>query len=309
MIPLTPIRGSPETQAALAAALAAEFPDRAGGPHRILSDGWDCLAGEAEGWIVRVPRTKAACERLRGEPAAAALFARHAPLSVPVLTLRESPVLYTVHRRVPGRPVDPANYEAFDDASRDRLADILARTFAAAHAVPAKEVAAAGIGRTPPWPGADALWQAVRPRLEAPLAALAADVIGGVAAQAPDRAVFGHFDTHGWNMAYDDAAQRLVGLFDFGNAGLGPRHTDLSYPSFVAPDLTHRVVVRYRDITGVRVDLDRVFAIHIVLRLVEVAKERDDVATRVWALTDWVAALERHRARLAALGQGTRPMA
>ena len=46
------------------------------------------------------------------------------------------------------------------------------------------------------------------------------------AAMPPDPlgTVYGFFDGHGWNMAFDHARGRLNGIFDFGDSGFGPLH-------------------------------------------------------------------------------------
>lgn len=293
---------SPKESLAIDAAIAAVRPDLSRTGRTIHATGWDCAAVEVGGTLFKFARTDAARNRLRGEPVRLRVFARHAAITVPTMTLHETPTLFSEHALIPGTMVDPARYHRFGEIERDRLADDLARAYVAAHgAGPA--ALAAGIGPVKPWPSARTVFDALAPRLEPALLAHASDMLGRIAAAPADIAVFGHFDTHGWNMAYDTAAGRLAGLFDFGDAGIGPRHRDLSYPSFVSPDLTARTVARYQALSGAIVDLDRVFDLHAVLRLIEIANAGEGFARFVWALTDWLAALERHRASAGRAGQ------
>src|SRR5690606_4123081 len=105
-----------------------------------------------------------------------------------------------------------------------------------------------------------------------------------------DELVFGHFDGHGWNMAFDHAAGRLNGLFDFGDSGLGARHQDLSYGNWIAPDLTLRMLDRYARRTGRRVLPARVMLYSAMLRCVELAETAPDgagLAARLAAVEQW----------------------
>ena len=69
--------------------------------------------------------------------------------------------------------------------------------------------------------------------------------------------VFGQFDGHGWNMAFDHAAGWLNGIYDFGDAGIGVRHRDFIYCGLTSLDLMARVVLAYGAATGLAVDLNR----------------------------------------------------
>lgn len=276
------------------AAIVAVRPDLASADIVVHEMGWDSLALEATGTLFKLPRTEEAAERLRREPVNIAIVARFVPdLALPRMTLVETPRLMSHHAMVPGTMVDPATYHGLDEAARDRLAATLGAAMVALHRADPHEARAAGAVDLAPWPAAATLFEAARARLEAPLLARVAEVLGRVAVADPDGVVFGHFDTHGWNMAYDMAANRLVGLYDFGDAGLGPRHRDLSYPSFVSPDLTARIVRHYEALGGRPVDLAHVYDLHTVLRLMEVVNAGENASPFIWALTDWFAALDR----------------
>ena len=81
--------------------------------------------------------------------------------------------------------------------------------------------------------------------------------------------VFGYFDGHGWNMAFDHTTGILNGVYDFADAGLGQRSEDFAYSNFISPDLTDRLIAAYQRHTGIAIDR-RAVALHtMVQRLAE----------------------------------------
>ena len=277
------------------AAIATVRPDLATAAKVRVGLGWDCEIVIAGGSVFRFPRHDGAAARLIREPGLLRLVAPRVPIAVPAMTLHTVPMLFTEHAQIPGAMVDPADYDALGEEVRDALAQDLAATYVAFHRIGLDEAREAGAVPVGLWaPSAD-LFAALRQRLDAPLLGLAAQILSAVDLLPADETVFGHFDSHGWNMAFDRDRGRLVGLFDFGDSGIGALHRDLSYPCFISPDLTARIVARYRRLTRRPVDLERVFTLHTALRLVEVAEAPADEARQVWTLTDWLASLSRFR--------------
>ena len=87
----------------------------------------------------------------------------------------------------------------------------------------------------------------------------------------PYGTVYGHFDGHGWNMAFDHAAETLTGIYDFADSGFGDLTQEFIYSDLVSPDLTDRIVARYTRHSGRQIDLDRVRLLTSVHRLTELA--------------------------------------
>ncbi len=281
-------------------AILAVRPDLAGVPLRTFGDGWDCLAVGAGETIFKFPRHAAAEARLRREPQAIALLAGRTALRLPTMTIHEvaddgGPVVFSAHDRVPGEILEPHSWAELSERERDRLADDVAAFFAACHAVPIDAAVAAGAAALRPRPSAREVAAAIVGRLPPNLAAVADFILVAHASLPPERAVFGQFDTHGWNMAYDRAARRLVGLFDFADAGVGPRHRDLSYPSFLSPDFAGRVARRVAA-GGEAVDVTRLAIEHGFIRLADLAAS-DEPLPLAEAFGAWRAA-----ARLAGAG-------
>src|SRR5690606_2345867 len=89
----------------------------------------------------------------------------------------------------------------------------------------------------------------------------------------PYGTIYGFFDGHGWNMAFDHAAGRLNGVYDFADSGLGPLHQDFLYSNLISADLTARIITAYERETGRHIDRDRVDLLTGTHRLWELAME------------------------------------
>lgn len=171
--------------------------------------------------------------------------------------------------------------------AKDALARTLARFQAQVHQVvvpfaPPVEV----------WSAAEDILAGALPILLAPLHNPAKALIAAYTALPPDPLgqVFGQFDGHGWNMAFDHGAGRLNGIYDFADAGIGPRHRDFIYAGLTSLDLMARVIGHYAVLTGLAVDMGRVTILAGTHRLWELAG--GDVADRpdlICRFADWVA--------------------
>src|SRR5690606_4328292 len=102
-------------------------------------------------------------------------------------------------------------------------------------ALPAAPLRAAGGAPVEEWLAADEMLRRAWPALPESLRRYVEDRIAAWWALPPDPlgTVFGFFDGHGWNMAFDHQAGRLNGLYDFGDAGFGPVHREFIYSSWI----------------------------------------------------------------------------
>lgn len=274
------------------AAILAHRPDLAGAPVRLHTDGWDCLAIEVnERWLFKIPLHEGARQRLRREPAALDLIRPATRIPVPAMRLLEGPVLMSEHEKLPGVIVDGARYATLGESERARLALDLAGFFADIHAIDPAAVAAADCDALRPWDAAPHYIARIEGHLPDATVAAAREAFARHARHGADALVFGQFDTHGWNMAYDLARGRLAGLFDFAGAGVGGLHRDLSYLLFVSPDLTERVLAIYGAATGRSVEASRVYDAHAALRAIELCEEgpAGDVPRFTAALLEFLA--------------------
>ena len=251
-------------------------------PHLVAADmtmlaaGWDCLAVNAGGeWLFKFPRHAEAEARLRREAALLAIIRPRVRLPAPDMILHDGPPLFSTHPVLRGAHLLSADYQRLGEAASDLLAETLAEFYADVHAIDPALLRQAGAADLAPWPGSSALLEAALPILDGRAAEFARKVArlrDGLGLD-PLGITYGHFDTHGWNMAFDHKTGRLNGVYDFADSGFGPLHQDFIYLNFIARDLTQRVVSRYCDVTGKQLDFRRIDQLTLVHRLVELAED------------------------------------
>jgi len=263
------------------AAILRAFPDLAASRFRILAESWDSTAVEAEGRLIfKFPRHDAAAQRLRKEAALLRLVRPAVSLPVPDLALVEGPPLFSRHAKIPGEHLLAEHYAGLPDDARRRLAEDLARFHAGLHRLDPGRMAAAGAGPVEAWGRADRIGARALPALPPelrPAAERLLDAYGRLPPE-PHAPVYGFFDGHGWNMAFDHAAGRLNGLYDFADSGFGPLHQEFIYSNFISPDLTARIVSAYETLTGRQLDRRRIAILTGFHRLSELAELADDPA-------------------------------
>ncbi len=275
--------------------IIAVLPEHAGSQLTILNAGWDSVGVDVDGeWIFKFPRHREAEERLRKEARILAMVRAHAELPVPDLVLFEGRTLFSRHRKLPGTFLETADYLPLSDIQRDAIAEKMAGLYAALHAIPHAEARAAGALQIDKWMLPDEV-AGCAPHLPThlfPHLAPTLDAFTAELARQPYETIYGYFDGHGWNMAFDKANGALNGVYDFADSGFGPRHQDLSYSNWISRDLTERIITRYERMTGLSIDRDRVMLYSAMLRFVEYAEaapDRDDVADRLAAVETWFA--------------------
>ncbi|MGK9167272.1 aminoglycoside phosphotransferase family protein [Inquilinus limosus] len=280
------------------AAILRAFPDLAASDVRVLAESWDSTAVEADGRLIfKFPRHEAAAQRLRKE----ALLAVSRPavsLPVPDLVLVEGPPLFSRHTKIPGEHLLTAQYHQLPEEARWRLAEDLARFHAELHRLDPGRMAAAGAGPVEAWGTADDIRARALPALAPDLRAEAERVLAayGQLPPEPQGTVYGFFDGHGWNMAFDHERQRLNGIYDFADSGIGPLHQEFVYSGFVSPDLTARIVSAYEVLTGRSIDRRRIAILtgaHRLWELAELAGDPEHLPMMVRSFADWAATAER----------------
>jgi aminoglycoside phosphotransferase (APT) family kinase protein len=273
----------------LRAAIVQVFPDLAASVFTAQVRGWDSLAIDVDDRLMfKFPRDEEAQAGLAREAALLAIIHPRVDLPTPNMTLHDLPPearvvdgwprLFSRHDKLRGGYLEPAVYASLGEADCDRLAADLALFYAQLHALPARALEAAGAGVIKPWLSADDILQRAWPILDAPLRAYAERTIADWRELPPDPRgrVYGFFDGHGWNMAFDPEARRLNGIYDFGDSGFGPLQQDFIYSNMISPDLTGRIIDRYEHITGRALDRERIALLFQVLRLSELAELAED---------------------------------
>lgn len=262
-------RGLPANPALLHDRLAAVVPELADAPFEVLGGGWDCIAIDvADAWIFKFPRSPGLVASLRREHAILGLIRPRVSLPVPEMVLHEDAEgLFSQHRKIPGRALYPEQYAGLDDGQRQALAEALARLHAQVHAIPPGLAEAAGARPIVPPRPMDEIRAALAGR--ARITPFVMAMTARYEALPLDRMVFGQFDGHGWNMAFDHERGVLGGMYDFGDAGIGPLHADLGYSAWVHPSLCRRVSRAYAALTGYPADPETAVLHNAVLRLAE----------------------------------------
>ncbi len=260
--------------ASLRAVIAKAFPKLAGGVFTLHERGWDSVAVDVDGRVIcKFPRNAAA--RVRLEREAAVLRILHPAVSPPTpdMRLHDGPPRFSRHDMLAGGHLTPEVYAGLDEAGRDRLGADLGLFYAQLHALPDAPFAAAGAQTIEPWREPEDILRRAWPLLDGPLRAYAESTTAAWRALPSDPlgAIYGFFDGHGWNMAFDVSAGRLNGIYDFGDSGFGPRHQEFIYAVMIAPDAARRTIDHYVRLTGLDLDRERIALHYRYFRLSELA--------------------------------------
>ena len=254
---------------------------------RLHTRGWDSDAVEIGDAIFKFPKRPEAIARLRKEAGLLALLGPRVPLAVPDMRLHETPRLFSEHVKIPGDIIEAAAYEALDGARQQAMAEALAAFYAALHAIPVVEAVAAGADPKPEWPATGAILPILADRLPAALGAFAKSCFAAYEAMPAEDDVFGYFDGHGWNMAFDHERGVLNGVYDFADAGIGPRSRDFTYSNLTSGHLTDRLLAAYERRTGRVIDR-RVVAVRTAVQMLAELAEPDAEIERFTAtLVRW----------------------
>jgi hypothetical protein len=263
------------------AAILGEFPELAAATFRRLNDGWDSVAVDVDDRLIfKFPRTKAARMALRKEAAVLAELRPALSLAVPDLRLHAGPLLFSSHAKLPGIQIEPETYANLPEAARAQLGADLARFYAELHALAPAKLQVADPGPISAWHVPKTVRKKALPLLPRKLRRAGREIIAAYEALPPDPCgpVFGFFDGHGWNMAFDPVNRRLNGVYDFADAGFGPLHREFISSNYIAADLTARIVSAYELLTGRTVNRRRIEILtgyHHLSELADFAEDPD----------------------------------
>ncbi len=284
---------SGSTVAKFRAIICGNFPELAGSRFTLLTQGFDSIAVDVDGQLIfKFPRHAEAEARLRMEAAILDTLRPVLTMRIPQMTLHAGPPLFSVHAKLKGEHLLAADYPQLREESRQNLAAEMARFFAELHALDPRAMEAAGARQIGTWLPPQEILREAWPLLPPELRSYAERTIAEYERLPPDPlgTVYGFFDGHGWNMAFDHERQRLNGIYDFGDSGFGPLHREFIQPSWISRDLTQRIVDEYERLTERRIDRLRVDLLTGVLRLSELggfAKEPERIPEAVRAIAEW----------------------
>ena len=256
------------------ALIISRLPQLAGAQFVTLAEGWDSVALEHDGLIFKFARNDRARERLRREVALLTHLRPRItmPLPQPVLFDGEEP--FTEHRKIPGEKLLADDYLMLGEGARNALATRMAQLYAELHQLPLARMQQVGAIAVDPWMSPQQILDQALPRLPRGYKGWARKVVAAYRKLTiqGDELVYGYFDGHGWNMAFDFTTGTLNGVFDFADSGFGSRHRDLSYSNWISADLTLRIIERYEELIQHRVDRGMVMLYTSALRLAELAE-------------------------------------
>lgn len=264
------------------AAIIAAFPELAGGDFYANDAGWDSLIIDVDNRLIfKFPRDTDAEAGLRQEAALLAALRPKLSIIVPDMELIEGPPLFSRHAKLPGEHLLGPDYAQLDENARGRIAQQLANFHAEMHDLTALSVSAVGDEMAEPWVPVHAMRGVAVPALPALLRDSAMAEINDYEALAPDPhgLIFGYFDAHGWNMAFDKSTATLNGVYDFADSGMGALHQEFIYANFIDRDLCARVIAAYEQNTGHAIDRRRVEILTSMLHLSDLAEFADDAET------------------------------
>lgn len=254
------------------------FPDLAAARFTLLTTGWDSLAVDVDDRLIfKFPRHAAAEQRLVTEASLLRIIRPSVNLAVPDMTIHAGPPLFSSHAKIPGEHLLTEHYRHLDPYAHSHLSGSLALFYSQIHALEPARMTAAGARPIHDWSTPDEVARRIEPLLPEPLKPFAHQTIDAWSRLGPDPlgTTFGYFDGHGWNMAFDHDSNRLDGLYDFADAGIGDVHREFVYSNWIARRLTEHIVTAYEIYTRRRLDRARIETLSGALRLWELSEAVD----------------------------------
>jgi len=266
------------------------LPQFAGGQFTTLTQGWDSVALECDGWIFKFARTPEAELRLRREVALLQFLKPRVTMPLPHMVFNDGPVPFSQHLKIPGSSLESADYLRLGEGQRNALATRMAQLYSELHVLPLNRMQQVGAAGVDPWMAPDDIIAGAGPKLPRGYKGFLDRTVSAYRKLSitGDEQVYGYFDGHGWNMAFDHEMGLLNGVFDFADSGFGARHRDLSYSNWISADLTLRIIDRYEELTRRTVNRDLVMLYSSALRLAELAEGFLPEERGVANVTRWV---------------------
>jgi hypothetical protein len=283
-------------------AICHHFPKLASAHFRILTHSWDSVAVDVDDQLIfKFPRDDQAEAALRREVRFLDYIRPRVKLTVPDMRLFEGSPVFSMHPKIAGEHLQ--NDAQLSRAGRAETATRLGEFYAQLHQLDPDIMTSRGAMLLPGWGPANSVLHRALVLLPAHLHDFAHQTTAAWSSLGPDPhgITYGFFDGHGWNMAFDLQAQRLNGIFDFADSGLGPVHQEFVYSSLTSPALTAGIIIAYENASGRKLDRHRIWTLTAMHRLWELVDPKDGaehMASKIarveaWAKTDVAILLQK----------------
>lgn len=224
----------------------------------VLDVGCDNFAVDFGDIIVRLPSDDEALQALKFE----STVCRH--INVPSLQTPKTKVIdaeypFSWHRKIPGGYFLTKDYESLNSAQKDKIAGQIAEFLMVFHPLSMDKMRSVGGDNLPDYvslshmrDNAQIIPDDLKNHFEHFMQAYEK-----LSVPEADR-VFGYFDAHGWNMAFNQETGELVGIYDFADAGFGDVHQDFHPLNTIAQDLVKDVIRKYEELSSRTIDISKV---------------------------------------------------
>lgn len=242
----------------------------------ILSGGCDNLAfliGNHH--VARFPRDEGAYEALQREEIFCRFVRGKVSLQTPDLKIFcADGYPFSLHTFIEGQSLTADLYASLAEEKKDHIAESLAEFFVCLHRTPLQDALGLGAKSLEGYMGEQAMRAILEHEALSGIRDFGAYVLeeyGRVQVVELDL-VFGHFDVHSENVAFDCAAGELSGVFDFADCGTGDVHREFYPVNLMSTDLCCRTMARYQEKTGRIIDRNRVRLYTVIADLSDLAE-------------------------------------
>lgn len=239
--------------ATISEVLHREVPDLAINSINIIETGWDHLVAEVNGdWIFRFPRTEGSITNLEREKQLLDYLKNHITLAIPHYHYFGTDTAFVGYRKIPGISLNPQVYAGLDLNVRRNIATTLALFFTELHHAVSREQALQ-LGYTNIIRPLEEIESILVDTLPMDIAIMIQKAVAYARKDLSKEQdlVFFHQDVNGDNSAFNATTGQIIGVFDFSDAGIGPRSWEFAELFFIDAELAKLTTEIYAKMNNV----------------------------------------------------------
>ncbi len=246
--------------------LSVTFPGR---DITYIGSGWTSVAFQVDDHIVRIPRKNV--EKYVKEVIVCDAIRDSVSVELPCITVAsDAEYPYSIHKKMIGNTWNGRFVSAMDVDGKKLLADDCATFLAQIHSINTDDLVALASEH-----GVDLRCEKITERKFSELAGFLTPYFSDTEMEALEKLynesicdkacdkVFCHNDFNGNNCILDDN-NRLIGVFDWGNCGIYERTREFMRLYFYEHEFFDMVCDKYAELTGVRIDKNRLRQLNVV---------------------------------------------